>query len=295
LIGAKRFGIQNEDDIGYSVAAIPGGYIMAGYSSAPAINGMTLTRLDNIGNSIWSKRYNAGQQSLMAHQRITLDVLSNGYLLSTEATSTTDRLCMYKTDSLGNIDWVHSFMYQFNVYGRAGNAIPTQDGGFACLGTFYNWSSLNGYKIAFIKTDSLGWSGCNEQSLSITGTPVVFPSQNFIFNQTVYNDSTVVTSLNISEGGVVTTECTSVGVMEHPFSFKVDIFPNPFSDKLIIHELKGSSEITIYDISGKLISCTHASAGEITLNTSTLTPGFYLLKITDAQNSFAQKILKVHD
>jgi hypothetical protein len=91
------------------------------------------------------------------------------------------------------------------------------------------------------------------------------------------------------------TECSSVGIDDFNFDIQIDIFPNPMTDLLNISGLKNNSEITIIDLSGKLIRRFLVHQSRITINASDLNNGFYVLKVTDAQNTFTQKFLKFRE
>jgi hypothetical protein len=77
--------------------------------------------------------------------------------------------------------------------------------------------------------------------------------------------------------------------------FRLSIFPNPVHDDLHIN-LKSKSEdifYSIYDVTGKIINEHRLiSSDGKKINVSFLSPGFYLLRITDEKNIFHAKFIK---
>jgi photosystem II stability/assembly factor-like uncharacterized protein len=85
-------------------------------------------------------------------------------------------------------------------------------------------------------------------------------------------------------------------VVDNAWSFNV--FPNPFSNSITIEGLKTSSQnihIQLFDMSGILVhdeKTDRINNEAVTINTSNLKTGVFLLRITDGINHYTRKILK---
>lgn len=78
----------------------------------------------------------------------------------------------------------------------------------------------------------------------------------------------------------------------------IAVWPNPVNNQLNItgaEAFKGKAQVKVYDLSGRLVlSSTKESASQntIQMNTSSLSTGTYLVKITDGKTSINKKIIK---
>lgn len=85
-------------------------------------------------------------------------------------------------------------------------------------------------------------------------------------------------------------------VVDNAWSFNV--FPNPFSNAITIEGLTTSSQninIQLFDMSGTMVydaKIVRINNEAMTLNTSNLKTGVYLLRITDGLNHYTRKVLK---
>jgi hypothetical protein len=81
------------------------------------------------------------------------------------------------------------------------------------------------------------------------------------------------------------------GVKENEES-SVRIFPNPAEDEVFIQGIKPGSNLRLNDLSGRLIKAFGAAtATQQTLDLSTLSPGLYLLSITNEGKVENHKIM----
>ncbi|MEP7168517.1 MAG: T9SS type A sorting domain-containing protein [Bacteroidota bacterium] len=93
----------------------------------------------------------------------------------------------------------------------------------------------------------------------------------------------------MSSGGTVTSLCASVGVNEIATYNSFRVSPNPFTNELIVNS---SGEAILYDVTGKEILRQKTSDGETKINTSFLTPGFYLLCVVSEKEKQVFKVIR---
>jgi hypothetical protein len=76
-------------------------------------------------------------------------------------------------------------------------------------------------------------------------------------------------------------------------SSELSVYPNPVKDILSINgEELNSAEVSIYDVTGALLLSNSISGTFSEINTSSLKPGVYLLKINTGNNEFVKQIVK---
>ncbi len=158
-----------EDDWGTSILETNDlGYIMCGYTqyydSLYTITNskIDLMKTDSAGNVLWLKQYNASSYPFSFGYYVS-STSDGGFIITGSAgDSTNTYVYLIKTDLSGNLLWSQ-------IYGDSGiykgNCVQqTPDGGYAILGAYQDAFYNQG--MYFIKTDSLGNSGCNENSIS---------------------------------------------------------------------------------------------------------------------------------
>ena len=70
------------------------------------------------------------------------------------------------------------------------------------------------------------------------------------------------------------------------------IFPNPFQNSLNIEITTEKSMAVLYSLQGKAVITQAMNPGQNIMNTTDLTPGFYILKITDGEKITSIKLIK---
>jgi hypothetical protein len=71
---------------------------------------------------------------------------------------------------------------------------------------------------------------------------------------------------------------------------KVVVYPNPATDYIIISGIESDAKVEVYAITGQIIKTT-AFSNEVTLSMSDVTPGIYLVKISNENSSITRKIV----
>jgi endoglucanase len=70
------------------------------------------------------------------------------------------------------------------------------------------------------------------------------------------------------------------------------VSPNPFKDRIHISKISDQAAIRIFDLSGKQVMTFSPSSGEREFDTSLLSPGVYVLKVSEGRRLRSAKIIK---
>jgi hypothetical protein len=84
----------------------------------------------------------------------------------------------------------------------------------------------------------------------------------------------------------------SVGVEEIDSNLELSVYPNPVNDILNLTAGENITNVTIYDMLGKVVSNADFSALSLTVNTSNLASGSYMVKVTMGDKTKMVKVLK---
>jgi len=130
-----------------------GGYIIAGEKYTPDwLNNAYILRVDDIGDTLWSYTYEAGESGRALCVAETSD---SGFIVSGGVFQSGNQfdLFMLKLDSLGDYEWDYKFdegTYDFGHF-----VAETSDGSFLAAG-FSNDYSDSAYNYYLVKTDADG-------------------------------------------------------------------------------------------------------------------------------------------
>lgn len=321
LMWTKAFG-GPDDDEGYSIEETASGYIIAGSTAVIGVSiNAYLLKTDLSGNLIWSKKYSGSRAGF--DLKILSD---GGYVLAGRAVALGGtRPFLMRTDSLGNISWSKVFMQVGEAHGidqttdghyivtggsgtltktdSAGNIIwtrvhpsgfsypfsgrrvnQTTDGGFIISAQLEHPFSY--YPMQILKTDSLGFVGCNDSSIVVSDSLVTFTA--------------VVPGFSVNTGGVgifvpTNTDCYciadtllcsgTVGIEEPIQEKAVLVYPNPNDGNMSLkYELAAGErgDLTIFDITGKKIATyvLDPSSSILTISDQQLKAGMYFYQVT---------------
>ena len=75
-------------------------------------------------------------------------------------------------------------------------------------------------------------------------------------------------------------------------SVELSVFPNPVSEVLNINAEQEITLITIYDMTGRVVKTINSNTKSLTVSTTDLTPGTYMVKVDMGEKSEIIKILK---
>ncbi|ROI03843.1 MULTISPECIES: T9SS type A sorting domain-containing protein [unclassified Chryseobacterium] len=87
---------------------------------------------------------------------------------------------------------------------------------------------------------------------------------------------------------VIAYSNASLSTVESPKASKLSLYPNPTSNKFFVQGLNNGN-IQVYDVNGKMII--HAQYTQNGIDVSMLSKGVYIVKITDKNNSFTEKLI----
>ncbi|MFQ5906150.1 MAG: hypothetical protein ACE5JA_06210, partial [bacterium] len=145
------------EDKGYSVQqTLDGGYVIAGktYSfGGYGVDGdVYLIKTDSLGHLLWERTYGGSEddEGWSVQQTSDRGYIVAGYTGSFGAGYTD--VCLFKTDSLGNVLWEKTYGGESTEYGYSVD--QTVDGGYVVAG--HTRIGAGNYDFYLVKTDSLG-------------------------------------------------------------------------------------------------------------------------------------------
>ena len=298
MIWSKKYGGASHD-YGYSVQTTSdGGYILVGtiLSSGAGNHDVYLIKTNSIGDTLWTKSYGG---TLADYGYVVKQMPDDGYTIAGTSysffgTGSTSDVYLLNTNATGNLNW--SRMIGSVSIDEAHTLALTSDGGFLIGGLSWSFGGGTQYDLSLIKCDSIGFSGCFENTpstlTSSTRTDVVSPATLVTSTNTI----TSFTRSNIGNGGASTPLCISVDIQNNTmgnFSF----YPNPNSGKFNV-QLEDEwihGEIEVLDLLGRVIYKVEISDKKtIEINLGDETNGVYLIKIIGNKNLFTKKVMISH-
>jgi len=272
-----------------------GGYIICGGTNSFGFNRRNgyLLKLDVNGNIEWSKALGG----MNDEEFYDVVVVSDGYVAVGYTGSLVTANCdvlLVKTNKQGAALWSKVFGGSSLDIGHS--VIQCPDSGFIISGvtrSFYN-TVIPTY---IIKTDKNGNSGCNEQNLNLTSMPVTsgtFHPANFVYASA----SLIRMADNTNINSIVNFDsllCVSyIGLNEKEQNYSFSVMPNPVFDNLIIKRMNSStpSYIEILNTLGQVVYQALSSKEEEQVDVSSLNSGIYLVRVSDKNQSWTQKIVK---
>ena len=171
--------------------------------------------------------------------------------------------------------------------------VQTYDSGFIIAATSDSSDILN---VRLIKSDSLGFTGCNEQTSASVENPAstISIDSSGIFNFSTYplNSSEFI----INSTGTQQNICSSIGIDEVQRNLKMVIYPNPATDFAIVNtEAFGPAfNLQVYDPLGNLISGFQIKSlvREVSIDLSEFSSGIYFIRASSDAHSWSGKVVK---
>ena len=136
---------------------------------------------------------------------------------------------------------------------------------------------------------SYQWVDCDDENAEIDGAT----EQSFTASEDG-NYAVIISSENCS----TTSDCVAVivsGIFDASPSLEVSVYPNPFSSNLIVsmESTDGNTAVEILSITGKLIVKENfASSSLMNLELSDLSPGTYLIRVSNDHGQYTRPIIK---
>lgn len=203
---------------------------------------LSLIKTNSSGAVLWSNFY--GSPGVALNLECSAD---NGYLIAgrTQSPPTLPNYAvLLKIDSTGNQQWRRR--YDGMGPGYASSILNATDGGYCVSGV----SDSNAF---FIKTDSMGNSGCLESTITATkyAGPVELVPIPLSTSAVATVENTVST---ISGSGGIENILCYTGISNAPAEIlPFSIYPNPSEGAFYFANFEKESDIEIYDALGRLI------------------------------------------
>jgi len=267
---SKSYQLYGEDQAACVRQTSDGGYIVAaGSSHAYALARTWLMKLNDKGDTLWTKVFPWGMWNINAYLEITPD---NGFIVAVKDSNTYQ--VAFKTDSLGNLLWSKNF--------GKGNACisQTQDNGFALFGLNYlTLVDSNGFTIQTISNNihPTFWQNTPDNGY-ITAVENRLYKTDCVGNY-LFWDSLSCSTTNIG------THMTDL-LKDH----EVVIYPNPSTGKITINAADVQL-IQIVNSVGKLIDQYKPDTEKFSINLSEQTNGLYFIKLIGKKSTLVKKIV----
>jgi len=287
IIWAKTYG-GSLGEGGASITKCADGVVVANATNGFGQGGYDIyvVKLDFNGNIMWAKTYGTTIDEFASKIKQTSD---NGFIIGGfYGVVTGDRgEMLMKIDSLGNFQWAKSYGSS-TCNDDLTDLIIVNDGGFLISGKSCSFGGFD-YNAYMIKTDSLGNSGCNQQSRTFIEMDIT--SSLTITNPTpvVYTDPSIVakpTQTVIYNAGLITnTLCFTTDVEESErIENDAKIYPNPNNGSFNFeYKLKPDEKglISILDVTGKLVESyiLENNKNNVQIYANGLNSGVYLYQI----------------
>lgn len=270
---------------------IDGGFIIVGGSRMlPNIDSdVYLIRTDSSGTYQWSKSFGGTAYDM---GDCVIPTTDGGYAIAGNTMSFgfghTDAYII-KTDSTGNMQWSRAFGGVW--YDQAKSLTQSgDDAGFAVVG----YAQISPGGIFFIKTDSLGNSGCNEITPSTVQNNISTLQQIFtptILTQTVAPIPAPTTTY--FPNSVDTSFCLTVSVNETTRPFPITLYPNPAVSSISIQSEYEGGNYLLLDLTGNLIQCGSINNENFIIDISSIPPGVYFLRLTSENETVTSQFVKI--
>ncbi len=265
----KSYQLYGEDQASCIRQTSDGGYIVAAGSVFAYPDVKTwLLKLDNEGDTLWTKIFPWGMWNVKAYLDITPD---NGFIVAVKDSDFYQ--VAFKTDNLGNLLWVNNL--------GQGTACITQtaDSGFAVFGLNYFKEINQNGNIVFTKSNTINpsfWQQTIDKGyIAANGNRLIKTDceANFLFWDTVSCPINS-TSTNIAVGNEKN---------------EIEIYPNP-SDGIVMINAKYLDRIEIYNIEGKLIILQSDMKDKNYIDMKGQARGLYFIKIIGTDFNVVRKI-----
>ncbi|HYG50662.1 MAG TPA: T9SS type A sorting domain-containing protein [Flavobacteriales bacterium] len=271
-----EFGTNDNGNFFHIRPIAGGGYIATGHTSNTSTGEMEmlLAKINSAGNPLWIKKI-TGATSEFGR---LVEPINNGYIVTGSAFSVDYGALLVKTDTNGNLLWARKYD---NPVGYTENGLTvhqTADGGYNLLANTAP-PAYSVFSTYFIKTDSIGSSGCNDVPLTFTTSSLSVPA---VSQPTAVSSGvlSVMPAYNIIPTPLTDSSLCSglVAVVEMDNDFSFTIYPNPASNKVTIESNTSTGSIFLYDMLGNVIKEISLAGIRTEVDVSNLPGGVYLLK-----------------
>lgn len=265
-----------------------GGYIACGntFMYGAGRYDFLLMRLDSIGHVVWSKYYGGPDDDASYAVISNVDgtfVLSGyskslGYGHRLQGDPLVNVL-LVKVDANGDTLWSRAYGDGLQDEAYRCNAVP--DGGYVISGFTESFTPQLLSQMLFIHTDSMGFSGCHEQTVAPQTGNAPYLASPVSFTMTSGIPVTVVASY-VEQPAVVVADdaCLLTGVQTALSRKRLMLYPNPSFDDVYIDGIEERDyplQIKLTDLSGRVV-LEEELMGNQPIRIGSLQSGIYFLE-----------------
>jgi len=299
VIWAKKYKANRLSASARNIRLVSDGIVLNGtcWDSVYQKAGPYIMRLDTLGNIVWVNKYicHADSDNGFMQTRDKGFLMSSRFPYNGVAAS-----CLIKTDSTGNLLW--SYFYErgeHNIYHD-----EDEQGGYYSIGKTWRQAFPGPDKpfIHYIKTDTMGLSGCYEQVLPVlvsSDNNFTVSSTNLISNDYFPNYYSFFIQRDLFSLSK-SINCEGFTNIENsPENDFINVYPNPVKDHLTLNlkdNLRAQPVITLFDIMGKEYVISNyrfkENNSEIELNISSLPSGSYFIKVYAENQIYRSRFIK---
>lgn len=285
-----------------AVRELPNGNLVIAGSTTSFGQGnydVLVVQTDNVGTLISDFAYGGGNIDaaydliLNPDQSLVLSGYTEGLgyghrMLGNDSTN----IFLMKVQLDGTLDWMMT--YGDGLIDEAYRCAKTSDGGYMVSGYTNDYTPADSSQMLFIKTDTMGLTGCHEILALPIYSSVLMPDTLSGFMQSA---GVNIASVNTIEATVNTANndaCLYANVTEGDLASSFSVYPNPFTNEIHI-DLNGleATSITLFAADGKLIANKILkNETKILFNTSDISAGIYFLKVQTSTGTQMVKLIK---
>lgn len=311
LLWNKRLG-GSDVDTGYDIVdAGDGGFYVIGdtYSSElPGYSGMSdglVVKIDENGVIEWQQTYGGSDDDNLREGVVDAD--GNLILVGGSFSNDGDLPGNYggldwwalKIDLVGNVIWSQN--YGGTLVDRLHGLDHSANGGFILAGftysnnndVSYNHGSNDMWLVEIDSNGQLIWEktfGGSNGDLALD--VVLTPDGNYLAGGVASSlDGDVTENLGDTDGWLLHVGW-NMSVSDISLNNVAKVYPNPFVDQLHIKADSPVKAVKINDMTGKLVSMQSFRSNDVTLNTSGLAKGVYILTVQTATGTHSSKVIK---
>jgi hypothetical protein len=245
-----------------------------------------IQKVDGSGNPVWSKSFNTTDNVVYNK----MEALSNGNILLTGANSSS-ALSYCIIDQQGNVISGGALNNTASFQMNPTYTTDMHNGQIGVIGSFSNFNtSMSG--IGVCRSNTSGAFGCLYAPVTvITATASAVPQLNRAFNTLSFAVTVSTPAVSASDISVLQSDFCELTDVTDPSVNAVSIsaFPSPLANgealQLNISGINGDAIISVYDATGKMvkqINRTFASTTNVEMETTGLSGGVYLVRVTGA-------------
>ncbi|MDO5509482.1 MAG: T9SS type A sorting domain-containing protein [Weeksellaceae bacterium] len=311
MIWQNKFGGNNLDTAYDMVQGLDGSFYIVGRTNSTDVPNHKgdddgyLLNIDGDGNLIWHTAF--GGSSIDNFRHCHLDDVGNlvigGNSMSTDGDLTGNHgsvdFWLLKISTLGEV--IYSKNYGGTDIDRLYSIAKTHTGGTVAVGTTYsnnvdvtsNQGSNDFWVIEVDDEGTLLWQSTYGGSGGETALTVVpLTNGNFLVGgATSSTDGDISENLGNTDGWMIYIG-ENLSTAEVAANNTLNVYPNPVKDQLFVKSELPVLKTSIIDMSGRVLNTAKHNSQQVSLNTSALLPGVYILSIETEAGVQTQKIIK---